>query len=461
MSDKSFSKLSAISPIDGRYSKKTQLYKNIFSEYGLIRYRVLIEIKWLKSLCENPSITEAESLSTRANLALEKIIDSFSLEDAQEIKNIEETTNHDVKAVEYFLHKIFKNDTELSKLIPFIHFCCTSEDINNLAHGLMLHDAREDILRAEIKTIISDLKSISSQYANIPMLSRTHGQAATPTTLGKEMANFAFRVSQQYDRLGSIKILGKINGAVGNYNAHLISYPDVDWPDHCHKFVSQIGLNANPYTTQIEPHDYMAEYFNALSLLNTILIDLCRDIWGYISIGYFKQKMVKGEIGSSTMPHKVNPIDFENAEGNFGLSNSLLIHFATKLPISRWQRDLTDSTVLRNMGAALAYSSIGYQSLTKGLSKLEIDTTKLEDDLDCSYEVLAEAIQTVMRKYKIDNPYEKLKELTRGTKLTKNSMTKFIENLNIPSHEKHNLKKLTPNSYLGNAEKKASDITNL
>ena len=452
------SNICAISPIDGRYATKTEKFKDIFSEYGLIRNRIIVEIKWLESLCANDQVTHAKTLSTEAQKFLNSIIENFSYERADKIKEIEKTTNHDVKSVEYFLKDSFVDSKELKELVPFIHFGCTSEDINNLSHGLMLKEGKEKIILPEIEQILARLSSMSQEHAGISMLSRTHGQTASPTTLGKEMANFFYRLTKQLRKFEEINLLGKMNGAVGNYNAHLVAYPGINWREHSEKFISDLGLCPNPYTTQIEPHDYMAEYFNYLALINTIIIDLCRDIWGYISLGYFKQKLIKGEIGSSTMPHKVNPIDFENAEGNLGIANSLLKHFSEKLPISRWQRDLTDSTVLRNMGVALAYSSIGYQSLLKGLKKLEVNEDKLSKDLNDSYEVLAEAIQTVMRKHKVKNPYEKLKKLTRGNKISPEVIKTFIDTLEIPKAEKDQLKEITPHSYLGNAETLAKDI---
>ena len=447
--------LTAISPIDGRYANKTKNLQNIASEYGLIKYRIIIEIHWLKQLAANPDIPEVPALSLVASKFLDAIVANFSVDEAQRVKDIEATTNHDVKAVEYYLKEKVSAHKELLDLSEFIHFACTSEDINNLAYGLMLRDMRNEVLLPSIEKIIEDLKHSVQQYANMPMLSRTHGQPASPTTMGKEFANVHARVLNQLNTFKSVKLLGKINGAVGNYNAHLAAYPNVDWEALSSNFIEALELNCNHYTTQIEPHDYIAEYSDALSRINTILIDFCRDVWAYIAIEYFKQKVVKGEVGSSTMPHKVNPIDFENAEGNFGVANALLNHFSAKLPISRWQRDLSDSTVLRNLGVAVAHCEIGYQSLLKGLSKLEINQIQLQQDLEKNNQVLAEAIQTVMRKHKVSGAYEKLKELTRGKDLDNSKLETFIRSLDLPEDEKSNLLSLTTANYIGLANKQA------
>ncbi len=445
------SELTAISPIDGRYGNKTIDLRAIFSEYGLIRHRVLVEVRWLQMLATEAGITEVPALSEHANTVLNNIVDKFSEEDAQRVKNIEKTTNHDVKAVEYFLKEKIAGNDELEAISEFIHFACTSEDINNLAYGLMLREARTQSVIPMMDDVIKAISGLAQQYAETPMLSRTHGQPASPTTLGKEMANVAFRLKRQREQVVMVPMLGKINGAVGNYNAHLSAYPELDWQSMASKFVTSLGLDWNPYTTQIEPHDYVAEFFDAAARFNTIVIDFSRDIWGYISVGYFKQRTIAGEIGSSTMPHKVNPIDFENAEGNLGMANAIFQHLAAKLPISRWQRDLTDSTVLRNLGVGLAHGSIAYQSLLKGISKLEANPTRLAEDLDNCWEVLAEPIQTIMRRYAIEKPYEKLKELTRGKGIDQQSMQEFINNLEIPAEEKQRLLAMTPGSYIGNA----------
>lgn len=457
MTDFQLSELTAISPIDGRYGSKTASLREVFSEYGLIKARVQVEIQWLLILSEHQQIKEVPPFSKDAKNFLLAILENFSENDAREIKTTEKTTNHDVKAVEYFLKNKIKANKELDTVNEFIHFACTSEDINNLSHAIMLANGR-DILSSQIKQINDSLRKFSHNFSDKPMLSRTHGQTASPTTVGKEFANVLARLERQQKHLMSIECLGKINGAVGNYNAHLSAYPDIDWQEVSRKMVESLNLEWNPYTTQIEPHDYMAELFNAIERLNTILIDLSRDIWGYISVGYFKQKTIKGEIGSSTMPHKVNPIDFENAEGNLGISNAVFHHLSTKLPISRWQRDLTDSTVLRNMGVGFAHSLIAYQSLLKGFSKLELNEEKLLSDLDHAWEVLAEPIQTVMRKYGVENPYEKLKELTRGKEMNKAHLQNFIQNLEIPERAKQELLLLTPANYIGMADKLAKEI---
>ncbi len=443
--------LTAISPVDGRYGSKTAAFRDLFSEYGLIKHRVLVEVRWFQALAAHDEIPEVPTLDADADAVLNSIIDDFSLEDAARIKTIERTTNHDVKAVEYFLKEKIQGNAQLEASTEFLHFACTSEDINNLSHGLMLKAGRDDVLLPAMDEIITRLTEQAQEFAEQPMLSRTHGQTASPTTVGKELANVVYRLRKQRDQVAAIEIMGKANGAVGNYNAHLSAYPEVDWPAFSQQFIESIGLTINPFTIQIEPHDYMAEMFDAISRFNTILIDLSRDIWAYISNAYFKQKTVAGEIGSSTMPHKVNPIDFENAEGNLGIANALLGHLSQKLPISRWQRDLTDSTVLRNLGVGFAHSLIAYQSLLKGLSKLEINATVINADLDASWEVLAEPIQTVMRRYGIENPYEKLKELTRGKAITQQAFQEFIQTLEIPDEARENLLKLTPMNYIGNA----------
>ena len=452
-----FNNLTSISPIDGRYSDKTSSLKAIFSEFGLIKYRLLVEVRWLEAMSNNPHISEVPKFSPQSNAALLAIADNFSLEDAKSIKEIERTTNHDVKAVEYFLKEKVSSIPELQKVSEFIHFACTSEDINNLSHALMLENGRL-VLLDEMNATLSLIKKLAKDNAEVAMLSRTHGQTASPTTLGKEMANFSYRLSRQIDQLSAVQIMGKFNGAVGNFNAHVSAYPEIDWQNVSKDFIEKLGINFAPYSSQIESHDYIAEYFHALNRFNTILIDFCRDIWGYISLGYFTQKTIKGEIGSSTMPHKVNPIDFENAEGNLGLAIAVGDHFATKLPISRWQRDLTDSTVLRNLGVSCAHSLISYASLCKGIGKLEINESKLTEDLDKAWEVLAEPIQTVMRRYGVENPYEKLKDLTRGKQIDSKIIDDFINTLEIPAEAKEELRKLTPMNYIGNAINLARDI---
>ncbi|MGZ8151682.1 MAG: adenylosuccinate lyase [Methylovulum sp.] len=449
--------LTAISPIDGRYADKVEKLRPIFSEYGLIRFRVQVEVRWLQALSKHPFITEVSPFSDSANQLLNGVIDNFSEADAQRVKDIEKTTNHDVKAIEYLLKEKMAGCAELEQVSEFIHFACTSEDINNLSYALMLKEGRA-IIVAQINDCIAAIKKIATETASQPMLSRTHGQSATPTTVGKEFANVAARLLRQKDQLEAVALLGKINGAVGNYNAHSVAYPDVDWAEFAKNFVESLGLQFNPYTIQIEPHDYIAEFFHALSRFNTILLDFDRDIWGYISLGYFKQKTIAGEIGSSTMPHKVNPIDFENSEGNLGLANALFAFLAEKLPISRWQRDLTDSTVLRNIGVGIAHTSIAIQAALKGISKLQINTEAIEADLNANWEVLAEPIQTVMRRYGIEKPYEKLKELTRGQRITPAQMQLFIEQLKIPAEAKAALLELTPRTYTGYAEKLANAI---
>ncbi len=452
------SQLMAISPVDGRYGSKTETLRPIFSEYGLIRHRVIVEVRWLQALARHADIPEVPLLSVHAERVLNEIIDKFSEQDAQRVKNIERTTNHDVKAVEYFLKEKIAGNEELEAVSEFIHFACTSEDINNLAYALMLREARNQALLPLLDTVIHEITNLAHHYADEPMLSRTHGQTASPTTVGKEMANVVARLRRQREQFAAIPVLGKINGAVGNYNAHLVAYPAIDWPDFARQFVSDLGLEFNPYTTQIEPHDYIAEQFDALARFNTVLLDFCRDVWGYISLGYFRQKTVAGEIGSSTMPHKVNPIDFENAEGNLGIANALFTHFSAKLPVSRWQRDLTDSTVLRNLGVAVAHCVIACESCLKGISKLQVNAQRTAEDLDSSWEVLAEALQTVMRRYGIEKPYEKLKDLTRDQAVTRATLAEFIETLELPDAVKAELASLTPASYTGNAADQARSI---
>lgn len=453
-------KLNALSPVDGRYAGKVDELRPIFSEFGLIKARVTVEVRWLQALSEHDEIAEVSTFSAQTHELLESIVNDFSLQDAQRVKTIEQTTNHDVKAVEYFLKEKTADNAELLAVNEFIHFACTSEDINNLSYALMLKEGRDDVIGSAIANVIDDIKEKAVVYASAPLLSRTHGQTASPSTMGKEFANVVARLNRQLLQLEDIDILGKINGAVGNYNAHYSAYPNIDWPAFAEEFVESLGLTFNPYTIQIEPHDYIAEYFHVLARINTILIDFARDVWGYISVGYFKQKTVAGEVGSSTMPHKVNPIDFENAEGNFGIANALMNHFAEKLPVSRWQRDLTDSTVLRNLGTCLAHSLIGFKSLQKGISKLEINEDKLLEDLNANWEVLAEPIQTVMRRYGIEKPYEKLKELTRGQGIDQASIKLFIDSLDIPDDAKKLLLDMTPASYTGCAEFLAKDIIN-
>jgi len=451
--------LTAISPLDGRYGDKTAELKPIFSEFGLMRFRVRVEIRWLQALAVQNDIEEVPALSDEANALLNNITDKFSETDALRIKEIESTTNHDVKAVEYFIKEKITGNKELEKISEFIHFACTSEDINNLSHALMLKESHDSVMRPALMEIIIAITTLTVKYADQAMLARTHGQTASPTTLGKEMGVFAHRLNRQLSQLDEINFLGKMNGAVGNFNAHLSAYPDVDWPALSKSFVENLGLQWNPHTTQIESHDYMAEYFQAMSRFNTILVDFCRDIWGYISLGYFKQKTIEGEIGSSTMPHKVNPIDFENAEGNLGLSNCILTHLAEKLPISRWQRDLTDSTTIRNNGTGIAYALLAYKSCLNGISKLETNPDVLASGLECAWEVLAEPVQTIMRRYGIEKPYEKLKELTRGQSLNAEILHNFINSLDIPATEKNRLLKLTPATYIGNASEQAKSFS--
>ncbi len=450
--------LTALSPLDGRYAGKVEPLRPIFSEYGLMHRRVQVEIEWLLALAAEPAIAELPPFAPAQIAALKAIAADFSVADGERIKAIEATTNHDVKAVEYFIKERIGNDPALAQAKEFVHFACTSEDINNLSYALMLRDARSEVLLPAFDRIIASLRAMAHTHAALPMLSRTHGQTASPTTLGKELANVVARLQRQRTQLAAVEISGKINGAVGNYNAHAITYPELDWRAFSQHFVQSLGLDYNAYTTQIEPHDGVAEYCDAVRRANIILIDLSRDIWGYISVGYFKQSLKAGEVGSSTMPHKVNPIDFENAEGNLGLANALLGHFAEKLPISRWQRDLTDSTVLRALGTAFGHSLVALESLAKGLGKLTVNTERLAADLDASWEVLAEAVQTVMRRYGLPEPYEQLKALTRGQGITKDSMRSFVSSLDLPAEAKQRLLALTPGGYVGLAEGLAKEI---
>ncbi|MEC6796632.1 adenylosuccinate lyase [Photobacterium sp. S4TG1] len=452
------SALTAVSPVDGRYGSKTSVLRSIFSEFGLLKYRTIVEIRWLQKLAATDAIVEVPAFSAEANAFLDSIAAEFSEQDALRIKTIERTTNHDVKAVEYFLKEKVAELPELHAVNEFIHFACTSEDINNLSHALMLTEAREKVMLPEVRNVIDAIKALANQFRDIPMLTRTHGQPASPSTMGKEMANVAYRMERQYKQIENVEILGKINGAVGNYNAHLSAYPDIDWHQYSEEFVTALGITFNPYTTQIEPHDYIAELFDAFARFNTILLDFDRDIWGYIALGHFKQKTIAGEIGSSTMPHKVNPIDFENSEGNLGLANAIFGHLAQKLPVSRWQRDLTDSTVLRNLGVGCGYAIIAYTSTLKGISKLELNQEALAAELDRNWEVLAEPVQTVMRRYGIEKPYEKLKELTRGKRVDGEGMRTFIDGLELPEHEKARLKLLTPANYIGDAVKLTDNL---
>ena len=445
------STLTAVSPVDGRYGNKTAELRHIFSEFGLLKYRVIVEVRWLQKLAATDDIQEVPALSSLANTYLDNMVSDFSEADAQRIKDIERTTNHDVKAVEYFLKEKVANNAELHAVNEFIHFACTSEDINNLSHALMLTEARNEVILPYCDKLVSELKRLAIELKSVPMMARTHGQPASPTTMGKEMANVMIRLQRQRDQIAQVQILGKINGAVGNYNAHLSAYPDLDWHTFAEEFVNSLGITLNAYTTQIEPHDYIAELFDAIARFNTILLDFDRDAWGYIALGHFKQKTIAGEIGSSTMPHKVNPIDFENSEGNLGLANAMFGHLASKLPVSRWQRDLTDSTVLRNLGVGVGYSVIAYQSSLKGISKLEVNEQSLLNELDNNWELLAEPVQTVMRRYGIEKPYEKLKELTRGKKINQQIMADFIDTLILPDNAKTQLKTLTPANYIGRA----------
>ena len=452
--------IAALSPLDGRYAKSVEALRPVFSEYGLMRARVRVELSWLKALAAEPKIVEVPPFDGAVLAEIDDVIAGFSLEDAAAVKAIEATTNHDVKAIEYWLKERFAGVPAVSAVSEFIHFACTSEDINNLSHALMLREARDEVLLPKLAEVSDKLRSLAHELAAVPMMSRTHGQPATPTTLGKEVANVLYRLERQAKQLSAQEFLGKINGAVGNYNAHMVAYPDVDWEGHCRRFVEEdLGLTFNPYTIQIEPHDYMAEFFQAVSRINTILIDFNRDVWGYISLGYFKQKVKAGEVGSSTMPHKVNPIDFENSEGNLGMANAVLAFLSEKLPVSRWQRDLTDSTVLRNMGVGIGYAVLGLAAHLRGLNKLEANPAALAADLNATWELLAEPIQTVMRRYGVANPYEKLKDLTRGKGgITPEVLASFIRDLDIPDGAKQQLLDLTPASYVGKAENLAKRI---
>jgi adenylosuccinate lyase len=458
MANDSDNSLLAISPLDGRYKNKCEDLAPYFSEFALMRYRVLVEVRWLQKLSEHDQIHELQAISERGLEYLDDLIENFTIADAQRIKAIEATTNHDVKAVEYFIKEKFKDNAELSDQLEFVHFACTSEDINNLAYALMLRDGRDKVMLDQMLEIENQLAQLANDFADQPMLCRTHGQPASPSTIGKEFANVVHRLRRQIAQIESNEILGKMNGAVGNYNAHLSAYPGLDWQATAKEFVEGLGLSWNPYTTQIEPHDYVAELFAAVCRFNTVLIDFDRDIWAYISLGYFKQRTVAGEVGSSTMPHKVNPIDFENSEGNLGIANAIMTHLCEKLPISRWQRDLTDSTVLRNIGTGLAHSLIAYRATMKGIGKLELNAQAIDDDIDSSWEILAEPIQTVMRRYRIEKPYEKLKELTRGKQIDQRSVQNFVQNLTIPEAAKQELLQLTPRKYLGNAVEQARAI---
>ena len=452
------STLRALSPADGRYADKVGGLRDIFSEYGLIRFRVLVEVRWLQCLADEPDIGELRPPTSVMKDLLNNIVDDFSIDDAERVKAIEATTNHDVKAVEYYIREKLGDGPETQALKDFLHFSCTSEDINNLSYALMLRSARSGVLIPQMRELRNKLTGMAREHAALPMLSRTHGQTASPTTLGKELANVVARLKRCETQLADVTILGKFNGAVGNYNAHVVAYPDADWPAISHRFIESLGLQPNPYTTQIEPHDWTAEYCHALIRYNTVLIDFARDVWGYISLGYFKQRVAQDEVGSSTMPHKVNPIDFENAEGNLGMANAMLGFFAEKLPVSRWQRDLTDSTVQRNLGVAAGYHVIALQSLLKGVGKLMVNKQAIHADVSESWEVLAEAVQTVMRRYGIENPYEKLKALTRGQAVTKEILLEFIGTLDIPEAEKARLLELTPETYIGLADQQARDI---
>jgi len=454
----SLSSLTALSPLDGRYASKVADLRPIFSEFGLIKARVTVEVRWLQMLAANPGIVEVPAFSKDANALLDGIVDNFSEADAARVKEIERTTNHDVKAVEYLLKEKVAGNAELAAIAEFFHFACTSEDINNLSYALMLNEARKTVLLPMLDRMLEVVVNGAHAMAGQSLLSRTHGQPASPSTMGKEWANVAYRMRRQREQIAAVPMLGKINGAVGNYNAHLAAYPELDWAAIAKGFVESLGLTWNPYTIQIEPHDYIAELNDAVARFNTILIDFCRDIWGYISLGYFKQKVVAGEVGSSTMPHKVNPIDFENAEGNLGLANAVLRHLAEKLPISRWQRDLTDSTVLRNLGVGFGYSLLAYESALRGMGKLELNPDRLAADLDATWEVLGEAVQTVMRRYSLPNPYEQMKALTRGKGITPDALRDFVNGLDIPAEAKQTLLDMTPGSYIGNAEQQAKEI---
>ena len=448
----------ALSPVDGRYAGKADALRDFFSEFGLIRYRTLIEIRWLQWLADESGIDELSPLSSPMKDLLNGIADNFSIDDAERVKKIEARTNHDVKAVEYFIKEKIGSGPDIGRVGDFIHFGCTSEDINNLAYGLMLRNARDEVMLPQLNKLLGRIKTLAGQYAELPMLSRTHGQTATPTTLGKEMANVFARLARARDQMADVEVRGKFNGAVGNFNAHVAAYPDLDWPDMSRRFIESLGLNANLHTTQIEPHDWTAEYAHALIRINTVLLDMCRDVWGYISLGYFRQRVSKDEVGSSTMPHKVNPIDFENAEGNLGLASAMLDHFATKLPVSRWQRDLSDSTVQRNMGVAMAHVLIATHAALRGLDKLQADPDRMQQEIDQSWEVLGEAVQTVMRRYGIPQPYEKLKDLTRGKPVTKELLHEFVQSLEIPDDAKKRLLDLTPATYTGLASTLAKSV---
>ncbi|MDA8561975.1 adenylosuccinate lyase [Gammaproteobacteria bacterium] len=450
--------LTAISPLDGRYSEKLNDLRPVFSEYGLMKYRIIVEIRWLQVLANQPDIPEVPKLSKQADKILENIILNFSIQDAERIKNIEKVTNHDVKAIEYFIKEHIAGNSELANISEFIHFGCTSEDINNLTYALMLKTARTQFILPSLDNVIDSLKKLTKKYSDISMLSRTHGQAASPTTVGKEIANIIERLKRQIEQISTTPILGKLNGATGNYNAMVAAYPNVDWTEISKKFIKKLGLEWNPYTTQIEPHDYIAELLNNLSRVNTIIIGFDRDMWGYISLNYFKLKSIKHEVGSSTMPHKINPIDFENSEGNLGMANAMFDHMAAKLPISRWQRDLTDSTVLRNIGVGFAHSILAYKATCKGLDKVDINIEIINKDLNNHWEILAEAIQTVMRKHKVEQSYEKLKDFTRGKKITKELLHQFIDTLDLSRQIKQNLFKLTPENYIGYAKELAKGV---
>ena len=458
MNDLSLSTLTAISPIDGRYGTKTAALRAIYSEFGLIKQRILVEVRWLQHLAAQPGITEVAVFSPQAMQFLNQLLSNFSVQDAERIKEIERTTNHDVKACEYFLKEKIATNEELKPYSEFVHFACTSEDINNLSHALMLQQGRDEILAPVAQELIDSLRDLAKRYADVPMLSRTHGQSATPTTVGKEIANSVARLERQSRQLQAVQPLGKMNGAVGNYNAHIAAYPDLDWPAISRTFIEGLGLSCNPFTTQIEPHDYIAELFAALARFNTVLIDFNRDIWGYISLGYFDQRTIAGEVGSSTMPHKVNPIDFENSEGNLGIANALLQHLGEKLPISRWQRDLSDSTVLRNLGVGMAHSLVAWQSTLKGVGKLELNESVIAADLANSWEVLAEPLQSIMRRYGVEQPYEKLKALTRGQTIGKEELQRFVDTLDIDEKAKQQMRALTPENYIGNAAQQALKV---
>ncbi|HVI60178.1 MAG TPA: adenylosuccinate lyase [Luteimonas sp.] len=452
------SQLLALSPLDGRYAGKADALRPVFSEYGLVKARVRVEVEWLLALAAEPGIAELAPFDDAAAARLRALADGFSVADAARVKEIERTTNHDVKAVEYFIKERLKDDADLGPALEFVHFACTSEDINNLSYALMLNEARQSVLLPRLDELIQRLRAMAHEHAALPMLSRTHGQTASPTTVGKELANVVARLQRQGEQLAAVSLTGKANGAVGNYNAHVAAYPDVDWPAFAQRFVEALDLDFNPYTTQIEPHDGIAEMCDAQKRIDTVCIDLCRDVWGYISLGYFKQAVKAGEVGSSTMPHKVNPIDFENAEGNFGVASALLEHFAAKLPVSRWQRDLTDSTVLRALGTAFGHALVGYDALLRGLGKLSANPERLAADLDAAWEVLAEAVQTVMRRHGLPEPYEQLKALTRGQGITRESMRAFVESLDLPAADKARLLALAPGGYTGLAESLAKAV---